>query len=732
MENTPNPATPSQPENVPMTPQMPAMPAVQNIQPLVAQPSLTHQTAAPVQQSNGKKPPIDPVKAAEKRKKNLIGCFTAFGCSIFLFMGVIFAFLASGSDNNPLFASLGVSQGEVVNILILLVNLTFLVLTFIAFIVSVVGIFKIMSAKKGDKDAKKRGIVLTFGALSTLMILILVWVMSYVFLSSKQTFIQGPPRQGITTEPTKTVQLTAPIKINFDAQYAPINTNTYEILSYKWNFGDGDDQRFGSAQSHTYSGIGNFTATLTVALKERATGKAQEQIFTKDITIQNVKASVQITATPASGEAPLNVKLDGSKSSSANGDITAYAWDLNEDGVFDDGSEKTAELTLKKVGEYKIKLRVLDATGEPSIGEITVTVTETLRPSAIINIKDQENSNLAVGTSYIFSGEESTSPSGKIKKYSWNFSDGGNGSNRTVSHTFEKPGKYVVSLTVSDESENKGEADLTVNVSAPDASPVPVIKTTPKMLDNVVRGAAPLTVSFDASESTDPNDDIVEYNWDFDNDGTVDKAQEKAVYTFEKAGTYTVKFTAKDAAENLTSTEIIIEAEAKGVQANLKATPTSGVVPLSVKFDASGSTYADGEIVSYEWDFGEGNSPRSDTAQVRYLYTTIGTFNAKVTAIASDGKQSSIELPITVRPISVTACFETSIDSGTAPLEIEFDPTCSSGTVIKYRWRFGQKNTSVDRKPTFTFTQPGTYPVRLEIADGENVIDSITKEIIVR
>ncbi|PIQ77106.1 hypothetical protein COV82_06295, partial [Candidatus Peregrinibacteria bacterium CG11_big_fil_rev_8_21_14_0_20_46_8] len=618
--------------DAPQNPQQPQQPA----QPQAVPPQQTP-AAAPAVPA---KKPIDPAKEAAKRKKTLIGCLSAFGCSILLFIGVIFAFLAAGSENNPLFASFGVSQGEIVNILITIVNLTFMVLTFVAFVVTVIGVFKIMAAKKGDKDAKKKGAILTFSAFSVLVMLIMIWVSTYVFLSSKRT--SGAPRQGITTNPVRTVQLTAPITINFDAQYAPINTAQYEILSYKWDFGT-DDILFGNPQTYTYKDLGNYTVTLTVAVKERATGETEDVTFTKDVTIQNVRASVVIDAKPAQGPAPLEVIFDGSSSTSVNGEITAYAWDLDEDGSFDDGTSAQVTNTFTKIGSYLIKLRVIDSTGEASIGEKEIVVTEPETPTANITIKDIEGTTLAVGTSYIFSGESSSSPVGRIERYRWNFSDGGEGSNRTVSHTFTEPGQYVVSLVITDENDGRDETEITVTVNAPDAAPVPIVKTTPALEDNVVRGPAPLTVTFDGSASTDPNDDIVEYNWDFTNDGTNDKAQEKTVYTFEKAGTYTVRFMLKDAANNEAATEIVVEVLAQGVQADLKATPTSGVVPLTVKFDASGSSYAEGEIVTYEWDFGDGNPKRIDTAQVNHQYTAIGSFIARVTAIASDGKKHNVE-----------------------------------------------------------------------------------------
>jgi|GEM_PF-1450196 len=58
-------------------------------------------------------------------------------------------------------------------------------------------------------------------------------------------------------------------------------------------------------------------------------------------------------------------------------------------------------------------------------------------------------------------------------------------------------------------------------------------------------GFAPLTVSFDASSSYDPDGTISEYRWDWENDGTIDAYGELEEYTFD-SGEYDVNLTVVD------------------------------------------------------------------------------------------------------------------------------------------------------------------------------------------
>ena len=49
------------------------------------------------------------------------------------------------------------------------------------------------------------------------------------------------------------------------------------------------------------------------------------------------------------------------------------------------------------------------------------------------------------------------------------------------------------------------------------------------------------------------------------------------------------------------------------------ATPSIGITPLTVSFDASASEDVDGTIVSYIWDFGDGQTA-STTALTTHVY----------------------------------------------------------------------------------------------------------------
>ncbi len=665
-----------------------------------------------------------------------LGCF---GCSILLFVLFVLLFVSQTSANgsNALAQSLGLDTASFINSLITLVNVIFGFFSIILFIIAVVGIFRAAMARKDDKDSRKRGLTLAGASGLMLVFLVFIWVGIYLFLSSKKVIAPTSTQQiGIVTDPAVTLNLTAPVTIKFDGTKLPIDTKKYEILSFLWDFGDGNTSTVQSP-SDTYTSLGKnngrYDVKVTVNLKDITSGQETTQSFADIVTISNVKINADFTANPDTGPAPLAVNFDASNSTAPAGQIQSYEWDFDNTNLFKGGTGVKISHTFDQVGNYTVNLRVTDNTGNFAIVSKQITVQGPNLPTAVISIPTDDGHYWA-GTQYTFAGDQSTSPVGKITTYSWDFGDQSpQASTRTATHTYKAAGDYVVSLTVTDDKGGQGNITQKITVENPVGAPIAAFTTVPpeaKAGDGFISGTVPFTVNFDGSPSKEQNGTIVDYKWDFDGDGKIDAAGKQVQYVYNTAGTYNATLTVYDDQNKTGSQIMVVKVAAQGLQSRITATPADGVVPLTVTFDASGSSYPTGQIVSYQWDFGDGTPKRIDASQVTYQYTQIGTFTAKVTATASDGSTSTASIPINIRPVPLKACFEASTTQGAAPLTVDFDPHCSTGTIAKYSWDFGDGQTSRTRKPTHTFTNPGNYVVKLEVADNQNVVDDFTMNIL--
>ncbi|MFH0905496.1 MAG: PKD domain-containing protein [bacterium] len=89
-------------------------------------------------------------------------------------------------------------------------------------------------------------------------------------------------------------------------------------------------------------------------------------------------------------------------------------------------------------------------------------------------------------------------------------------------------------------------------------------------------------------------------------------------------------------------------AQNQAPNAALTATPLSGSPPLTVSFNANGSSDSDGTITAYEWD-PEGDGTFTDGGPTfSHQYTSAGTFSAAVRVRDNDGATDTATVTITV------------------------------------------------------------------------------------
>lgn len=168
--------------------------------------------------------------------------------------------------------------------------------------------------------------------------------------------------------------------------------------------------------------------------------------------------------------------------------------------------------------------------------------------------------------------------------------------------------------------------------------PTAVMSVTP------ASGFTPLTVSFDASASSDQDGSVVSYLWDF-GDGSSSTAINGSK-TFDISGNYTVTLTVTDNDGLTNSKTTTVVAENNAPVAVIDATPLSGTAPLVVSFDGSGSYDNDGSISSYAWNFGDTTNGNGMTLD--HTYMNAGNYTATLTVTDNKGATASSTITISV------------------------------------------------------------------------------------
>jgi len=162
-------------------------------------------------------------------------------------------------------------------------------------------------------------------------------------------------------------------------------------------------------------------------------------------------------------------------------------------------------------------------------------------------------------------------------------------------------------------------------------------------------GDAGNAIQFDGSRSTDADNDPLSYSWNFGDTGTGTGAM--PTHTYLVAGEYTVNLTVSDGKGGSDSATVVASISTPVSETAPVADaggPYSGSPGEAIQFDGSGSSDANGDPLSYTWDFGDG-SPTSSEASPSHTYDTVGDYI--VSLVVNDGSQDS-EADVTTASIS--------------------------------------------------------------------------------
>ena len=151
--------------------------------------------------------------------------------------------------------------------------------------------------------------------------------------------------------------------------------------------------------------------------------------------------------------------LDASASSDPEGGVLTYAWDLDNDGLYDDATGVTAQKTFADNGTFTVGLRVTDSDGLSVTDTVTITVAN-LSPT--ITSITAPVSPVQLGTTVNVSAAFTDPGMADTFMAVWTWDDGttssGTVTNHSVtgSHLYAAPGVYTVKLTVTDDDGGAG------------------------------------------------------------------------------------------------------------------------------------------------------------------------------------------------------------------------------------------------------------------------------------
>ncbi len=161
--------------------------------------------------------------------------------------------------------------------------------------------------------------------------------------------------------------------------------------------------------------------------------------------------------------------------------------------------------------------------------------------------------------------------------------------------------------------------------------------------------------------------------------------------------------------------------------------PYHGYAGRSLVFSANGSTDVDGTLVSYVWDFGDGNRGVGVTAS--HTYASTGDYEVTLTvtdsggATATDVTAAALTEPPPNQPPQAAAGGPYSGSTGQAIAVSAAGSSDSDGSIVRYDWDFGDGTTGSGMTASHTYTTADTYTLTLTVSDDAGDTDVATTTV---
>ena len=172
----------------------------------------------------------------------------------------------------------------------------------------------------------------------------------------------------------------------------------------------------------------------------------------------------------------------------------------------------------------------------------------------------------------------------KGAKFLWDFGDSTGSSGKNVKHTYTEEGTYTVTLTVIDESSRIGVAKKEVDILYRNQAPVASLEATYGGVGQQVKVNS--IAFFDGGASSDPDGDVLEFEWDFGDGAKSTLLRPNHEYT--STGNYTVTLTVTDPSNESSTAETWVLVNIRTY--NVEFVQNEITIPAFAGYTAEGAT----------------------------------------------------------------------------------------------------------------------------------------------
>ncbi len=541
---------------------------------------------------------------------------------------------------------------------------------------------------------------------------------------------------------------------------------------------------FNTDVSFTYFTPGEYTPTIQVRDNEL---KVSEK-YSQHIVVIDHSPDSPIACFNASNYAPdpneiVNFNAECSIDQNEDGEILSYSWEFGDGST---GNGVTISHSYENIGLYSVNLTIKDNDNKVDTLSKTINVVDPTVKYPPVASFTWFPDYIFEGETVYFDGSDSYDPDGGLISpgdFDWDFGDGNSDWGKTPSHFFSQEGTYQVKLTCTDDEGQTDSVTHEIEVHHQDpANNCPETYLYAQENDGVWHniggttcngeeyfdGATTNLYNFDpyrpvgvqGSDTKDTDGYIRQYKWDIDginddnnhmwilnqDESIPDTSALFGNIHWNVAGVYSVKLSVIDNENCITSATIYMNIEGSTdpePPIAIANVPDSGLYDEEICFDASSSYDPGGNIVSWAWDFGDGDTKSGKT--VFHTYSSSGLYHWTLTVTDNDGQTDTCSGSILIEADHYPIVVINGPTEGVKDETLHYD---SDGTrdddedgdeIVNYKWEkyTGVYWQHVTEGPTATscdivFTSAiGNKKVRLTVTDDEGnvVAESINVDI---
>ncbi|HKZ94285.1 MAG TPA: PKD domain-containing protein [Candidatus Bathyarchaeia archaeon] len=488
------------------------------------------------------------------------------------------------------------------------------------------------------------------------------------------------PLASFSADPS-TAGVSDTIRFNASASYDP----DAWLVSYHWDYGDDETEVYmrgplkninlTAKTTHTYTHAGIYTVALTVTDNDGATATT-----TASVTIGNDVAIIGIKTSHIAVMPGVPVTINATVANEGYG----YVESFNVTAYYNDTAIETQELvdfapqtettviftwntTSVSLGKYIIKV---NATVEEDYEKSNNELVDGAITISLTNIVDYP---VVVGGFTFHVIVESTSITSDFnfirvdKRIGFNVTgETGTGGFTNVTIPIDLlGGPYTVffedaSIIPEPQETTNGTHTFLHFTYAHSSHMVEIHGTTVAtppiaiFTTSTSRAVAGTPVSFNATDSYDPDGNIEHYHWNF-GDGNITTVDDPIItHSYTSADNCTVTLTVEDNKQLINSAQATITI-IDHPNADFTYYPTAPLVDATVTFNASNSQANGGKIINYRWHFGDGNSAIGITAN--HTYGATGKYEVVLNVTDDEGLWDieTRNVTISIHNIGITA-----------------------------------------------------------------------------